>query len=149
MKKFAFSLDKVLDYKQQLLESAQAEHAAAINAVVRQEGFLEKLWGDYRSYNEEFRESKTSGLMITEALLFESQLRAMEVQIQRETERLQEFRRVEEEKRNVVVEMKKDTASLEKLKEKKYQIYQKTVQKNEEAFIEEFVSNARATSYSA
>ena len=38
---------------------------------------------------------------------------------------------------------------LEKLKEKKQALYQKAVQKSEEAFIEEFVSNCRASSYSA
>ena len=149
MKKFSFSLDKVLSYKQQLLEVVQVEHAAAIAAVHRQEAVLEKAWSDYRDYNEEFCESKKNGLMITEALFYETRLRAMEEQIRKETEQLENLRRIEEEKRNAVVEMKKETASLEKLKEKKQESYQKAVQKSEETFIEEFVSNCRAAAYSA
>ena len=149
MKKFSFSLDKVLDYKQQILESVQAEHAAAIAEVQRQEEVLQEAWHGYRAYNEEFCESKKTGLLITEALFYETRLRAMEGCIQKETEQLKKLRQAEEQKRNAVVEMRKETASLEKLKEKKQALYQKAVQKSEEAFIEEFVSNCRASSYSA
>lgn len=149
MKKFSFSLDKVLDYKQQLLEAVQAEHAAAIAAVQRQEAVLQEAWRDYRAYNEDFCESKKNGLLITEALFYERRLRAMEERIHKETEKLDSLRQVEEQKRSAVVEMKKETASLEKLKEKKRNTYQKAVQKSEEAFIEEFVSNCRASDVSA
>ena len=149
MKKFSFSLDKVLDYKQQLLDALQADHAAAIAAVHRQETVIERAWSDYRTYNEDFCESKKNGLLITEALFYETRLRAMEGCIQKETEQLKKLRQAEEQKRNAVVEMRKETASLEKLKEKKQALYQKAVQKSEEAFIEEFVSNCRASSYSA
>ena len=144
MKKFSFSLDKVLDYKQQLLEAVQAEHAAALSEVRRQEERIEELWQSYRAYNKEFCESKEAGLMITEALMYEGGLRAMERQIQQETLRLEELRKIEEQKRSAMIEARKETASLEKLKEKKLDIYQKAIQKSEEAFIEEFVSNSRA-----
>ncbi|MCI8360304.1 MAG: flagellar export protein FliJ [Clostridiales bacterium] len=149
MKKFSFSLDKVLDYKQQLLEAVQAEHAAALSAVHRQEERIEELWQSYRAYNKEFCESKEAGLMITEALMYEGGLRAMERQIQQETLRLEELRKIEEQKRSAMIEARKETASLEKLKEKKLDMYQKAVQKSEEAFIEEFVSNSRAVSCTA
>ncbi len=149
MKKFSFSLDKVLDYKQQILESVQAEHAAALAEVHRQEEVLRDAWHGYRTYNEEFCESKKTGLLITEALFYESRLRAMEAKIQQETKQLEKLREIEEQKRSVVVEAKKETASLEKLKEKKLDLYQKAVQKSEEASIEEFVSNSRAFTHSA
>ena len=50
---------------------------------------------------------------------------------------------MEEKKREAVVEAKKETSSIEKLKEKKLDAYQKAVAKSEELFIEEFVSTAR------
>ena len=149
MKKFRFSLETVLDYKQQLLEAVQAEHAAALSAVHRQEERIEELWQSYRAYNKEFCESKEAGLMITEALMYEGGLRAMERQIQQETLRLEELRKIEEQKRSAMIEARKETASLEKLKEKKLDMYEKAVQKSEEAFIEEFVSNSRAVSCTA
>ena len=42
------------------------------------------------------------------------------------------------------MEARKETASIEKLKEKKRAQYDKEVQKDEERFIEEFVSNKSA-----
>ena len=46
-------------------------------------------------------------------------------------------------KRLEVVEAKKDTSSIEKLREKKLDSYNKAVQKSEELIIEEFVTTAR------
>ena len=39
---------------------------------------------------------------------------------------------------------KKETSSIDKLKEKKFKEYEKAVQKEEEQFIEEFVATKRA-----
>ena len=43
-----------------------------------------------------------------------------------------------------MVEAKKETASIEKLREKKLSGYNKALQKSEEAMIDEFVSTKRA-----
>ncbi len=143
MKKFKFSLDTVLSYKQQVLEALQGEHALALADVRAQEAVLDALWRQYRAYNEEYRKEAELGLPITEALMYQNGLRAGEQEIQRETRRLEELQAVEEKKREAVVEAKKETSSIEKLKEKKLDAYQKAVAKSEELFIEEFVSTAR------
>ena len=142
MKKFRFSLDIVLSYKQQVLDTLQGEHALILAQVNAQEDVVDGLWEEYRAYNREFAQQKAQGLTITEALIYESGLRAAELEIQRETEKLTSLRKQEEKKREEVVEAKKETSSLEKLKEKKYAIYQKALSKSEEQLIEEFVSNA-------
>lgn len=143
MKQFKFSLDTVLGYKQQVLDALRGEHGAILAQVREQEDLLEEIWERYRACNEEYRERKQTGLTITEATLYQNGLRALELEIQRESDRLEELRKQEEEKRSRVIEAKKETASLEKLKEKKLDLYQKAVQKGEEALIEEFVSAAR------
>ncbi len=149
MKKFKFSLDTVLSYKQQVLEALQGEHALALAAVREQEALLEKLWQTYRDYNAEYRQRAEEGLALTEALMYQSGLRAAEQEIQRQTEHVEELRAVEEEKREKVVEAKKDTSSIEKLKEKKLDAYHKAEAKSEEAFIEEFVSTMRINAANA
>lgn len=68
----------------------------------------------------------------------------LENDIERETAKLAEIRKKEEAKREEVIEAKKETSSLEKLKDKKLELYQKAVQKSEETFIEEFVVSARS-----
>lgn len=144
MKKFKFSLDTVLSYKQQVLEALQGEHALALAAVREQEALLENLWGQYRDYNAEYRRRAEEGLPLTEALMYQNGLRAAEQEIQRETKRLEELEAEAEKRREAMVEAKKETSSIEKLKEKKLEAYHKEEAKSEELFIEEFVSSTRA-----
>ena len=144
MKKFKFSLDSVLSYKEQVLESLQGEHAVILAQVREQEAVLEAVWQDYRDCNEEYRQRKAEGLSIADAMFYQNGLRVLEAEIDRETRRLEELQKQEEAKRQEVVDAKIDTSSIEKLKEHKLEDYHKAVQKAEEALIDEFVSSARA-----
>lgn len=144
MKKFRFSLETVLDYKQQVLDALQTEHGAIMARVRAQEEYLAGLERDYRDTDAEFTRRKLEGIPILDAMRYEQYLRAMERQIQKAVNKLDELRRQEEEKRAEVVAAKQDTSSIEKLKEKKLDSYNKAVQKSEEAMIDEFVSTTRA-----
>ena len=143
MKKFRFSLETVLDYKQQVLAALQTEHGAILAQVRDQEKLLEELEAGYRHMNNEFTRHKLSGISIVDAMKYEQYLRSMERQIQEETERLEELRAQEEAKREQVVEAKKETSAIEKLREKKLESYNKAMQKSEEAMIDELVSTKR------
>jgi len=143
MKKFKFSLDPVLSYKEQVLESLQGEHAAILAEVREQEAVLEAAWQAYRDCDAEYTQRKAEGITITDAMVYQNGLRVLERDIQRETEKLAELRKKEEAKRQEVVDAKIDTSSIEKLKEKKLDLYHKDVAKNEEQLIDEFVSSAR------
>ena len=48
MKKFRFSLETVLEYKQQILDSLQAEHGAILARIRQQEEHIEALEAEYR-----------------------------------------------------------------------------------------------------
>ena len=143
MKKFKFSLDSVLSYKEQVLEALQGEHAAILAQVREQEGVLEAAWQDYRDCDAEYSRRKAEGITITDAMVYQNGLRVLERNIQRETDRLEELRKKEDAKRQEVVDAKIDTSSIEKLKEKKLDLYNKEVAKSEEVLIDEFVSSAR------
>ena len=144
MKKFKFSLETVLSYKDQILNSLKNEHGAILAAIREQEEVLDEVWRRYREYNAEFCERKRSGMSAMDAVMYQSALRAQEMEIQRETEKLEKLQEEEEKKRNEVVEAKKETASLEKLRERKLESYNKELQKSEEQKIEEFVVTQRA-----
>ena len=143
MKKFKFSLDSVLSYKQQVLDALKGEHAAILMRVREQEERLEAVWQEYRGYDAEYTRRKAEGITISDAMIYQGGLRALERDIQRETDRLEELRKQEEAKRQEVIDAKSDTSSLEKLKEKKLDLYNKAVQKSEENLIDEFVSSRR------
>ena len=144
MKKFQFSLDSVLSFKQQVLDALKGEHAEILAQVHAQEDVLEAAWQEYRDCNEEYSQRKAEGMTITDALVYQNGLRVLERNIQRETDKLEELRRKEEKKRQEVVDAKIDTSSIEKLKEHKLEDYNKAVQKDEEKLIDEFVSSAQA-----
>ncbi len=145
MKKFSFSLDPVLNYKQQVLDSLLAEHGAILAQVRRQEEALARAEEGYSLLNAEFCERKLTGITIAQAITYENGLRALERDIERETQKLLALRRAEEAKRAEVVAARQGTQSLEKLREKKLAAYNKQVQKSDEAFIDELVSAAHAT----
>ena len=135
MKKFRFSLETVLDYKEQVLASLQSEHGAILARIREQETYIEELEAAYRHMDHKFGRMKVEGINILDAMKYEQYLRAMERQIQEAYEHLAELREQEEAKRNQVVEAKK---------EKKLDAYRKSVQKAEEAAIDEFVMTQRA-----
>lgn len=144
MKKFRFSLETVLDYKQQVLSSLQSEHGAILAQIREQEELIEDLEAAYRHMDHKFGRMKVEGINILDAMKYEQYLRAMERQIKEAYEHLAELQKREEAKRNQVVEAKKETSSIEKLKEKKLDAYNKAAQKAEEAAIDEFVMTQRA-----
>ena len=82
-----------------------------------------------RISNHNFRQSKVDYLLPKEQIKFQNQ-------------KIAQIRKLEEKKRQEVVESRKEAAAIEKLKEKKIEQYNKDVKKKEEQFIEEFVSNS-------
>lgn len=96
----------------------------------------------YDQQNRAFAQKKQTGMTVPEALMYETGLRSLEREIQREEQALAQLRKQEEEKRELVVEAKKETRSLEKLKEKKQVSYSQALRKSEELQVEEFVSTA-------
>ena len=144
MKKFRFSLETVLDYKNQALDALRAEHGAILAQVRAQEAVVEGLEREYSQVDGEFTQRKLEGLTVLDALNYEQYLRALEREVKEEYRKLSLLRRQEEQKRGQVVEARKETATIEKLKEHKLEDYRKAEQKDQERQIEEFVSTTRA-----
>ena len=132
-----------MDYKQQALDALQVEHGAILAQVKAQEQHIENLEAEYRHLDGEFSRRKLEGITIVDAMKYDQYLRAMERQLEEAYRRLEVLQRQAEEKRQEVVEAKKETSSIEKLREKKLDGYNKAVQKSEEAMIDELVSTKR------
>lgn len=141
MKQFQYRLDTVLAYKTQVLDNLKTEHAAIIQNVNRKQEEIRGLNRELVSYESDFDRVKEEGASIENYRLFDMCIGRMEEIIDAENERLKELRRQEDAKKQEVISAKVDTSKFEKLKDRKYQEYQKAVAKADEAFIEEFVSN--------
>ena len=79
-----------------------------------------------------------------EAINYQNYLQRQNVLIKREYGVLDGIRMEEEKKKNEVLEARKESMIIEKLKEIKLEDYRKEEAKAHEAFIEEFVSNSRS-----
>ena len=143
MKKFQFGLDRVLDYRQRILEGRQNEYATATRRVQEQQAKLDAVQERYQSLNNRFREEAAAGITIADAMSYENGLRVLEREIARETQTLQRLEQEAKEKRQRMLQAYMDAAVLERLKEKQRDAYEKEVQKRDEQFIEELVSAAR------
>lgn len=143
MKKFRFSMETVLHYREQMLDALRAEHAATITRVREQEREVEALNQKFDEINAEYRQKKMEGMTIADAVIFDGVLRVQENEIQKALRVLEECRRAEEVKRSEVIAARTDKATVEKLREKKLDSYRKAMEKREEQFIDEFVSTTR------
>lgn len=144
MKRFYFSLENVLRYKEQTLDNLRAEHAARLREIRRCERELLALEEEHRLCREDFAKEKAGGMRIADVYTYEHYLDATGLRIAAKKEELALWERRAEEKRAEVVEAKKETSSIDKLKEKKLAEYEKEARRQEERLIEEFVSTKRA-----
>lgn len=139
MKKFQFSLDPVLEYKQQMLDSLTTEHQALLDKVRSQEQILASVEHRYDRTNLEYRGKKQIGMLVAEAVSYETGLKVLEKEILSETQRLAALRCQAEEKLAELVATKQDTSSIEKLRDKQLNCYQAELQKLQERFIDDLV----------
>lgn len=141
MKQFHFSLSTVHKFKNQTLDNLKSQHALILAAVIKQEELILQLEENHRSLNMEFNVKNLQGITVIEAMGYKRYLKTLEGKIKEENGKLTALKETEEEKKQLVLEAKKEVASFDKLKEKRFDEYQKSVQKKEELFVEEFVSN--------
>ena len=141
MKQFQYRLETVLAYKTQVLDKLKTEHAAILQDVNRKQEEIRGLNQELSGYESQFDQAKVEGISIESYRLFDMCIGRMEEIIDLEKERLKALRKKEDAKKQEVIGAKVDTSKFEKLKEKKYQEYQKIAAKADEMFVEEFVSN--------
>jgi len=146
MKKFYFPLHTVLNYKQQVLDNLRNEQAQIISDIVKAEKRIDSLVDQDRSWSGELQEKRLEGMSVLEMSVYENYLGNLRARERLEREALARLEEKKEEKRKEVVAAKTETSSIEHLKEKKLAQYEYQVQKSEEQFIEEFVSNVRSRS---
>lgn len=141
MKKFRFSLESVLKYKNQLLDGLKAEHGALLSAVRKQEEEIQTLEQQCAQVNRELNDKNKAGITPLEMIQYKQYIQKLQYQIREQYYRLEDMKKEEEAKKSEVIEMKKETASFDIIKEKRLTEYRVQMQKAEEAHIDELISN--------
>lgn len=141
MKRFSFTLDKVLSYKTQIEKNLRNEHAQIVQAVIQKEEQIEDLEQKHKVCSVEYNYVKLQGAPVNKLRTIENYLQSLIDKIRTEKQNLVCLKDAEEKKRQEVIAAKQDTASIDMLKAKRKQEYDKEVLKEDERLIEEFVSN--------
>lgn len=142
MKKFNFRLEKVLNYKDRILDGLKNEHAKILMDIRNKEEEIARLEKKYLEICEDYDEEKFRGnLHIERILQIEFYLESLDMQIRRENAALDELKLLEAKKRAEVVRAKQDVQSLEKLKENKVKEYNRELAAAQELVVEEFITN--------
>lgn len=144
MKKFTFQLEKLLNYKNQVLGSEMmvlAELNAELSEAYQElEEIKNKIQESIEVFDAKIRENNSTPITFQihktylEAIRQKREIKSLEIaQIEIEIEK----------QRETIKKAKIETKSIEKIKEIKYDDYKKECQKKFEQEIEEFVSTSR------
>ncbi|MCL2099696.1 MAG: flagellar export protein FliJ [Oscillospiraceae bacterium] len=141
MKRFKFELESVLKYRENT-EKNEKVMLASLNA--RLEMFnaeLSVLRGEYTAKAREFEEKSKSGVTVHDVRSNHMFLKNIDYGIELKTKEIEEQNKLVAKQTDVVVRAMQDTKMLDKLKEQKFKTHVKEERKEQEKFIEEFVSN--------
>lgn len=139
MKRFHYSLDNVLTYKNQILDNLKEEHAGMLRDVNEKKAEIASMRSTLHDYQDSFDSAKQSGASIQAFQLFDLCIGQMEREIDAQKDLLVGLKKKEAKKKAEVIEAKVDTSRFEKLKARRYREYLMLCQKEEESFVEEFV----------
>ena len=144
MKRFQFQLEPVLNYKLQALDSLLIELNTLQAQVRAQEKVRDEADAVLAAYEAEYAEKKTQGLTILEAMECQSCQQVLDRRARQEKEKLLRLQKQAESKRREVVEARKETRSLEKLREVRLSEYDTAAAKAEEKNLDDLTAARRA-----
>jgi len=148
MKKFNFSLQKLLDYKEQLFDVERTilgDMHAALNGMLEERDEMRR---QHTGRSAELREKMIAGISAIEMETHKNFLTMLDFSIKQKEQQIELQRKAIDKQTDKVKEAKIELSTIEKLKERKLEDYNYEANKAEQAFIEEFVSNKKATSQS-
>lgn len=140
MKKFDFTLEKMLNFKEQVLDKEKGTLGQLQLSKNALESKIESHQADLASQEQALMQIVTRGATIGEISLYRYQISNLKQQVADLYKQLEELIPLIEEQRRLVIAASQEVSSLEKLKEKQREEYTKQRQKAEDGLIAEFVT---------
>ena len=148
MKKFKFTLGRMLDYKDQLLDEEKNKLALLRKKKQEIDDHIESLLRELDKISVTMRQEQERGITAFQLLSYESQRTNIRLQIE-QLKKEQALAKLEVKRQvQVVVQATQEVSKLDKLQDKQLEEYRKMVMKAEELEIEEFVSSRRIVTQS-
>ena len=141
MKLFKFSMQKILDYKEDIQknESKILKEMKAHHKELTDE--LDYLIAKYNSYKKRHAQRCIEGIMANQVVVDKSYILSLQNDINIQLNEISRSEMNIEAQIRKLTKIKTEKASIERLKEKEFTEYEFQEQKENEIFINEFVSN--------
>ncbi|MBR4546067.1 MAG: flagellar export protein FliJ [Oscillibacter sp.] len=149
MKRFQFQLEPVLNFKQQGLDALMIELSAIQASVAAQENRRSAAYQRLADYDAESVRKNAEGMSVIEALERQSCQQVLARRARNEDDELARLRREAEKKRAEIVEARKETHSLERLRETRQSEFNAALAKAEEKELDDLTAARRASAASA
>lgn len=142
MKRFEFSLNKLMGFKKQVLDKEKNDLAQLRRQ--QQQLFDEKaeLEAKLKRSGEEFNEKAGQGMTALQVSCFKGYHQSLIQQIKDMEAAIEQMNTKVQKQLNNVIEATKEVSTLEKLEEKQLEDYKFRAAKEEEQFISEYVMNS-------
>lgn len=144
MKKFTFTLQKLMDFREQELDRQKNTLGLLRVELQRIYDETDELRTKIAQHSEELEELCFNGAQAFEISIRKRYIVSLQQEIHAKEQQALLKQQEIEKQLGVVVEATKDVRTLEKLEEKQLEEYKAAATKENESFIEEFVSNASA-----
>lgn len=141
MKKFEFSLSKVLDYKDQVLEKEKNYLAHLHFQKDQVHNRIEALKEEFEAVNQRFMNETAKGISVIQIKSYEFQMQSIRYQIKQLQIEQNALSAAIEKQIQVVIAASQEVSGLDKLEEKQRIEYNMAEAKGNEAQIAEFISS--------
>jgi len=143
MKKFTFSLKKVLEYKTHM-EEYEKEVLAQLNSCHHQlENELMGLGSRYIALQGKYTEKCRRGSEVVEIAGIRSYLQELLNLMRKKRQEIQLLEKKIDKQIDKIIELAQEKNAMEKLEERYYQFYKDKLRKETENFIDDFVVNTK------
>ena len=142
MKRFEFSLNKLMGYKKQVLDREKNNLAHLRMQQQQMQEEKDRLEAKLKRSADEYRELSGKGITVMQITMFKGYHQSLRMQIKELENSIEDMEKKVQKQLGVVIDATKEVSSLEKLEEKQLEEYKALEQKENEQFIEEFVSGA-------
>lgn len=140
MKKFVFTLEKILNFKQQMLDVQKSELANLQMQLRELEQKIEDLNNEFAANNQKMILEMQNGLTPKDIEIYKVYFNTVNQNLKKlANEKMQLLNTIEQKKQEIIA-LNSEISGLERLKEKQVELYFKATRKAEELAIEEFVS---------
>lgn len=142
MKKFVFTLERLKQYREQTLETEKGTLAELRGHLSRLQKEVEEILEELARLNRELSEKYERGTTPTDISVHKRYISSKQQELHMKRHQILMKEREIEKQLEAVIDATKEVSKLEKLEEHQIEEYKAAEQKENELFIEEFVSNS-------